>query len=203
MKKVLVITENSDCELVGEYVNSSLREMRINSDVVTIDSVLENRTQLKKLINKVVRYSNIIIVPKTFTSKNKSMMTNFLKELINVNGKEAKTKFLSVILNHNSKKTNELVDELNLYNKLSKSFGAKWQKGVAIDIGREKLKKLEDDIVLELDFLCSDIKNDSIYHDFMFLESKLKKGLINKLKRICDYVIDMRRKFINSEKAVN
>lgn len=208
-KRVLIIKDsNSDQCTVSSYISKKLEDLKINNEIITIDKMAKEIESENEIEVKLNNYSNIVVVPQITKLDDSYLIDTF--EAMGLRQPSNKNSIpVSAVVSYSKKNEVEISKILANYKELARKLKFKWQKGIGIDMGRAwiyrdltTVGKVYDPILIELDFLVMDIKNNRTNHDFTFAKPKVTKGIVEKYYRLNDYMERVKNKFSKKQEEV-
>lgn len=208
-KNVLIIRDNgnSNCT-ISSYISKRLEELKIKNEVVFIENVFDEKGQKSKDYRSLQEYTNIIIVPQIIKNRNSYIIKRL--ESMGLSKQSYKNSIrVSTVVSYSSKSEEQVSEILNSYKNLTRGLKLKWQKGIGIDMGKAWIYrdlttagKVYDPILIELDFLAMDIKNNRTNHDFTFAKPKGVNGIMGRYYRLNDYMEMVKNKLAKNQEKV-
>lgn len=211
MKKVLIIEDNNRNDYensfsISEYLNNELKKEKINTYIVNSSRVINDNVFFRSIYD----YTNIIVIASLAVGGISSSMMELMEKLLSEQSEEKKKIYFSVVINHNNKNKEYVEDALTLYKKFIKALDFQWQKGIGVNLGKYitsneifNLRTIYEPIIIELDLLSFDVKNNRSYNDYMIVEPYISRSLtkrINKLNICLEIIRDKWTHGVNSIK---
>lgn len=192
MKDILIVVgsnegKNSNSYYISKYIRRILKD-EANFTNILLNEI--NEENIEKEIQSLKKFDNMIVIANLRKDELNQITYKFLEEFNKFmdNYNENNKLYLSFILNGDIdtlNKAEEINPILEKCNSLCKSENIIWQKGIGSLSNLEFWKKgLESDdgennqLILEIEMFCQDIKNNKTYHHNSFATSIKGKGIL-------------------------